>query len=245
MRSAILSDIHSNLEALGRVSEHAAALGAERYICLGDCVGYGADPVTTLQRLMSLPGLVAVRGNHDAALFHEMGREVPPDIQRSILWTRARLLPAQLEFLARLPLVHREGAATYAHASAHQPERWEYLRQEDQIRACLDAAGTPLTFIGHVHVPKVFYETPGGAVRELDPQDGVPLPLSPRTRYVINVGSVGQPRDGNNAACYVLYDDAAAEVTFCRLPYDYGATATKIRDAGLNPFFAERLAYGR
>lgn len=246
MRSAILSDIHSNLEALGRVCEHAAALGAERYICLGDCVGYGADPVATLARLMALPGLIAVRGNHDTALFRDdLAGGAYPDVLQSLAWTRAQLPPAQLEFLAGLPLVHREGAATYAHASAHAPEQWEYLLRPEQIHACMEDAATPVTFIGHVHVPRVFYETSGGAVRELEPQDGVAIPLSPQARVVVNVGSVGQPRDGNNAACYVLYDEDADEVTFYRLAYDYGAAAAKIRAAGLSPFFANRLASGR
>ncbi len=131
------------------------------------------------------------------------------------------------------------------HASAADPESWTYLRMEDEVQACMVAAGTPLTFIGHVHVPKVFYRTPEGTVRELDPVSGVPVPLSPAHQFVINVGSVGQPRDGNNAACYAIYDDAAAHVTFHRLPYDYHATAAKIRAASLDPFFAERLADGR
>ncbi len=245
MRIAILSDIHSNLEALERVCEHAAAHAAERYVCLGDFIGYGADPGPTLERVMALPGLIAVRGNHDEALFRELGRGAFPEIRQAIAWTRERLSPVQLNFLADLPLLVRAGRLTYAHASANQPDAWEYLRQPDQILACLDAAATPMTFIGHVHVPRVFYETAAGAVRELVPQDGMPVPLSTSGRYVVNVGSVGQPRDGNNAACYVLYDDIAHEVTFHRLAYDYVTTAGKIRDAGLSPFFAERLAYGR
>ncbi|MEK7696694.1 MAG: metallophosphoesterase family protein [Pseudomonadota bacterium] len=244
MKTAILSDIHSNLEALERVCEHAAAIGAQHFACLGDCVGYGADPVPTLTRIMALPGLIAVRGNHDTALFRDPGLEVPADIRQASDWTRAQLLPAQLEFLAGLPLLHREAWATYVHASAHEPEQWDYLRMPDQIHACLEAAGTPIVFIGHVHMPCVFYETTAGTVRELLPSSGVPISLSPRTRYVINVGSVGQPRDGNNATGFVLYDEDAATVTFHRLAYHYQASAAKIRAAGLSPFFADRLARG-
>lgn len=243
--TAILSDVHSNLEALTRVCGHASAHGAGRYVCLGDFIGYGADPAPALERVMALTGLAAVRGNHDDSLFRELGREAFPEIRRAIAWTRERLSPVQLNFLADLPLLARDGAATYAHASAYQPDAWEYLRQPDQIPACLEAAGTPMTFIGHVHVPRVFYETSAGAVRELVPLGGTAIPLSAAARYVVNVGSVGQPRDGNNAACYVLYDDVAHEVTFHRLAYDYVTTARKIREAGLSPFFAERLAYGR
>lgn len=245
MKTAILSDIHSNLEALTRCREHAETQGVERYICLGDCVGYGADPAATMTLLLSLPGLIAVRGNHDEALFQDMGAAVPPGVQEAIQWTLAQLTPEQRMFLENLPYVHREDSTTYAHASASHPEQWEYLKMPEQITACLDAAGTPLTFIGHVHIPSVFYETMGGNIRELSPRQREPIPLSPRSRYVINVGSVGQPRDGNNASCYVIYDDVLAEVTFYRLPYNYLSTANKIRAAHLDSFFADRLSYGR
>ena len=136
------------------------------------------------------------------------------------------------------------GDATYAHASAHAPTQWEYLRQPEQIKDCLAATDTLVTFIGHVHVPMVFYSTAAGTLREFNPESGVPVPLSATCRYVINVGSVGQPRDGNNASCYVLYDSVAGTVTFYRLPYDYMSAAEKIRAAGLNERFAERLALG-
>ncbi|MDH4134273.1 MAG: metallophosphoesterase, partial [Gammaproteobacteria bacterium] len=99
-------------------------------------------------------------------------------------------------------------------------------------------------FIGHVHVPKVFYLTAGDALRDLDPESGTPIPLSMSSRYVVNVGSVGQPRDGNNATCYVLYDSDAATITFYRLPYDHLSAADKILTAGLSSRFAERLLHG-
>jgi diadenosine tetraphosphatase ApaH/serine/threonine PP2A family protein phosphatase len=245
MKHAILSDIHSNLEALTVCREHALAQGAQRFVSLGDCVGYGADPGPTLRLLMSLPGLVAVRGNHDDALFREAGEDMPPGVAEAIAWTRAQLTSAQRDFLANLPYVYREGRVTYVHASAHNPGKWDYLFQLEQAEECLKAADTPLIFVGHVHVPKVFYETPAGILRELVPAFGATIPLSAHSRYVVNVGSVGQPRDGNSAACYVLHDDAAETVAFYRLAYDYSRTADKIRAAGLHPSFAERLAYGR
>lgn len=245
MKQAILSDIHSNLEALTQCLAHAHAQGAERYVCLGDVVGYGADPAAVMERLLALPGLLLIRGNHDEALFREPDAGLWPGVAESIAWTRARLAPAQLEALASAPYLVREGEVTYVHASARDPDQWEYILGAEQARACMVAAGTPITFIGHVHVPMVFYETPGGAVRELVPPPGITIPLSPRARYVINVGSVGQPRDGLTAASYVIYDDVRREVTCQRVPYDYAAAGAKIRAAGLNPFFAERLAYGR
>ena len=244
MTIAIVSDIHSNLEALARCVEHAEGKGVARFICLGDIVGYGADPDPTMRLLMALPKLVAVRGNHDVAIEQELSAGAPIAIRAATEWTRRQLTAEQRQFLQQLPLIYREGQATYVHASAAEPETWPYLRMEDQVRECMDAAGTPLTFIGHVHVPKVFYETPQGQVRELDPVNGVPVPLSAARQFVINVGSVGQPRDGNSAACYVIYDDAVPSVTFHRVSYDFHATAKKIRAAALDPYFAERLAEG-
>jgi diadenosine tetraphosphatase ApaH/serine/threonine PP2A family protein phosphatase len=243
MRQAIFSDIHSNIEALQTCVAHARQHGVTRFACLGDCVGYGADPASTLTLLMSLPDLLLVRGNHDEALFDAKVIDVP-GIRESIDWARARLSPAQLDLLRQAPYVHHAGRVTYAHASAHAPERWEYLRHFEQIHDCLAATDAQVTFIGHVHVPMVFYRTAGGTLRELSPQPDVPIPLSSTCRYVVNVGSVGQPRDGNNTASYAIYDDDANEVTFFRLPYDYLAAGNKILAAGLYPRFAERLAEG-
>jgi len=243
MLQAILSDIHSNLEALQACVGHARERGATHFACLGDCVGYGADPVPTLDLLLSLPNLVMIRGNHDEALFRDGVIDVP-GIREALDWTSEQLTPAHRRLLGDAPYVRALGDATYAHASAHAPTQWEYLRQPEQIQDCLAATDTLVTFIGHVHVPMVFYRTVAGTLREFNPEPGVPIPLSATCRYVINVGSVGQPRDGNNATGYVLYDSDANTVTFFRLPYDFLSAADKIRAAGLSERFAERLAYG-
>lgn len=245
MKIAILSDIHSNLEALERCLMHARGEGAERYVCLGDIVGYGADPAPVLERIMALPGLIAVRGNHDEALFHEASAFVPTGVREAIRWTRAQLTEGQRRFLAGLPYVQEEGGVTYVHASCHNPAEWDYVYGSLQAAECLAAARTPLVFLGHTHLPRIFYETPGGAVRELEPHAGEAIPLSPRARYVVSTGSVGQPRDGNPAACYVLYDSERREIAFHRLGYAIDRTAQKIIEAGLEPFFAARLAHGR
>lgn len=245
MKTAIISDIHSNLEAFDACYRHALAQGVDRFVCLGDCTGYGADPCAVTDLLRSLPGLVLVRGNHEDNLFAAANSGISSPILAAVNWTRGVLAPAQLDFYSGLPYLHRDGDATFAHASAAAPERWEYLTMPGQIEACMAAAGTALTFIGHVHVPRVFYRTSEGAIRELVPASGVPIPLSPRGQYVINVGSVGQPRDGNSAASYVVYDDVAWQIDFFRPIYDYFLAGDKIRAAGLDPFFADRLVWGR
>jgi diadenosine tetraphosphatase ApaH/serine/threonine PP2A family protein phosphatase len=243
MRQAIFSDIHSNLEALQTCVEHARVHGATHFACLGDCVGYGADPMPTLALLMSLPDLLLVRGNHDEALFNTEVIDVP-GIRESIDWARDQLSPAQLDLLRQAPYVRQVGSVTYAHASAYAPEQWEYLRHFEQIRDCLAATEAWVTFIGHVHVPMVFTRMADGSLRDFDPQPDAPIPLAADCRYVVNVGSVGQPRDGKNTASYAIYDDDAQTLTFFRLPYDYLAAGNKIRAAGLYPRFAERLAEG-
>lgn len=244
MKVAILSDVHSNLEALTACLAHAAGQGAERFACLGDCVGYGPDPRLTMGLLMSLRGLVAVRGNHDEALLTP-DRTMPPDVAQALSWTYAQLSTAQRDFLAGLPYILRDESAAYAHASAASPGGWEYIESPERAVVCADAAARPIVFIGHVHVPRVYYETPGGRLRELVPEDGHAVPLSPRGRYVVNVGSVGQPRDGNTAACYVVHDRAAGAVVFHRVPYDHDRTARKIRERALPAWFARRLSEGR
>jgi predicted phosphodiesterase len=244
MRQAILSDIHSNLEALQACVAHAREQGATHFACLGDCVGYGADPVPTLDLLRSLPHLLMIRGNHDAALFLDEVIDVP-GIREALDWTCTQLAPVHCDLLENAPYVRTLGEATYAHASAHEPEAWDYLRRPEQIRDCLAATAARVTFIGHVHVPMVFYVTAGDTLREHSPESGVPIPLSPLCRYVINVGSVGQPRDGNNAAAYAVYDTDVAEVTIHRVAYDYVSAAEKILNAGLSTRFAERLLEGR
>jgi len=244
MRQAILSDIHSNLEALQACVAHAQTQGVTHFACLGDCVGYGADPVATLDLLLSLPNLLLVRGNHDEVLFLDDVPDVP-GISEAIDWTCTQLAPVHCNLLETAPYVLNLGDVTYAHASAHAPEEWAYLRRPEQIRDCLTATAARVTFIGHVHVPMVFCLSAADVLREQPPEPGAPLVLEPGSRYVVNVGSVGQPRDGNNAASYALYDSDAGEVTLFRVAYDHARAAEKILAAGLSASFAERLMEGR
>lgn len=242
MKIAILSDIHSNLEALQACCRKARSAGADQYVCLGDIIGYGADPVATLELVMSLPGLIAVRGNHDEAALTGRYPGVKQSIQDAILWTHQRLSDDHLKFISDLPYVQTHNGAVYAHASLHHPEKWTYLTHPEQIKKNIDIAEQPLVFIGHTHLPRFYYETTQQLIKFMHPQSGVALPLYQQRRYLINVGSVGQPRDGNSAASFVIYDTTKAEVTFYRAAYDFTETARKILKADLAPRFAERLS---
>ncbi|NOZ11241.1 MAG: metallophosphoesterase family protein [Gammaproteobacteria bacterium] len=241
MKIAILSDIHSNLEALQACCRRADKLGVKRYICLGDIIGYGADPVATLELVMSLPGLIAVRGNHDEAVLSGTYAGVSKSVQEAIAWTHQQLLPGHLQFIRSLPYTQVLGGAVFAHASTQEPSKWEYLYNEEQIKKCMEVAERPLVFLGHTHLPKLYFEGKSAEVGELAHEEDSPIPLYQYRRYVINVGSVGQPRDGNSAASFVTFDNNTNEASFHRVIYDFNRSCQKILDADLAPHFAHRL----
>jgi diadenosine tetraphosphatase ApaH/serine/threonine PP2A family protein phosphatase len=244
MKLAIFSDVHANLEALSACVRHAQALGCEGFAGLGDYVNYGADPNACLDLLRTLPGFFGVIGNHDESVVRVSAFPTSAAVQHAAAWTRERLTADNLGFLRELPFVQKKFDCTFVHASADEPTGWPYVYSSVEARACLRASLTTVTFIGHTHWPKVWVETGAQTVRELTPVEGVTIPLRAHARSAIGTGSVGQPRDGVNAACYVAFDTEAREVTFHRVPYDYFSAAQKIHAAGLDPYFAERLARG-
>ena len=245
MKIAILSDIHSNLEALTACRDRALTQGVERFVCLGDCVGYGPDPAATMDLLLSLPGLIAVFGNHDEQVVVDNASLPGAHEKQAVEWTRRQLRREHLAYLGGLPYLRIENGVTYVHASAARPYEWIYLLTADLARECLKASETPLVFVGHVHIPAIYRQTRLGTAEPVELQQDRAYALNPSQHYVVNAGSVGQPRDDDNRAAFVIYDDARNSVTFQRVDYDYSATARKIQAAGLHPFFAERLALGR
>ncbi|MEP6802283.1 MAG: metallophosphoesterase family protein [Acidobacteriota bacterium] len=246
MRIALFADVHANFEALTACLAHAERRGAERHVFLGDHVGYGADPERVLDTMMALVdrGAIAVLGNHDAAVGGELGRQMNADAQTVIEWTRARLGHAQREFLTRLPLVVEEDGRLYAHANAWAPGGWEYVSGTSEADRSLRATGCRQTFFGHVHQPMLYHRTDAGGTLDFQPVPGVPIPLAATRRWLSLPGSVGQPRDGNPAACYALLDDARGLLTYHRVPYDAEETARKVREAGLPEALALRLEMG-
>lgn len=246
MKTAILTDLHANREALEAVLEHAARQGAERYALLGDFVGYGADPGWVVDRVRALvdEGAVAVQGNHDQATVQGPSPDMRPEPREAIAWTRAQLNEAQLDFLTRLPLTHLREQVLHVHASAWEPQEWHYvLGRFDAVRS-LHATRARITFCGHVHEPRLFHLAATGRAGDFVPSPGVPIALLPQRQWLAIPGSVGQPRDGDPAACWALHDEAAGQLTFWRVPYDHDSAAAKIRAAGLPVALAERLAHG-
>jgi diadenosine tetraphosphatase ApaH/serine/threonine PP2A family protein phosphatase len=232
MRTALLADIHSNLEAL--------------QACLGDLLGYGADPLACIDIVAGLAaaGAPAVRGNHDEACLGGHLESMSYAARDAIYWTREQLGPREREFIAGMPLVRAEAGCLYAHASADRPETWPYVTGAQDAACALAATDAHIVFVGHVHEPLLYFSTPGGMPRPFRPVPGVPLPLSDFRRWLVIVGSVGQPRDGNPAACYALHDPDAGTLTHFRVPYDAQAAARKILNAGLPERLAWRLITG-
>ena len=245
MLIALLSDIHANLEALEACLRHARDRGVERYAFLGDFIGYGADAarVVDVVRRFASDGAIVVRGNHDQALA-KGGGYFNDAARAALVWARETLDPDRQRFLTELPLVHRDGEICYVHASAANPERWDYVDSPAAAKRCADAAQAVYTFCGHLHDQVLFFEGANGRMKAFHPIPGTPIPVRGHRRWVAIVGSVGQPRDRNPAAAYTLFDAALRRITFYRVAYDAAAAAAKIRDAGLPGSLAVRVESG-
>jgi len=245
MLTALFADVHSNLAALQACLGHARAHGAERFVFLGDLVGYGPDPEAVIDIIAAIDGAVVLRGNHDEAIDVEPKMRDLNDLAYAVIeWTRGVLSAAQRQFIASLPLVATEEDVCFVHSSASRPEKWEYIQDGAAARRSMDAAGTAYVFSGHVHDQTLYFKTPAGKTASFRPTPGSPIPIPRRRDWLAIVGSVGQPRDGNPEAAYALFYPGAETMTFLRVPYDHLATARRIRAVGLPAMLAERIVRG-
>lgn len=246
LRLALFADVHANREAFAACLAHARRQGFDRAVFLGDLVGYCADPAWVLDEIVRLAGegAVVVLGNHDEAVVRGPQPTMDPDAAEAALWTRGRLDAAHLDFLAGLPPAIAGGELLLVHANAWAPRRWEYLTSAEGAERSLAATDSRLTFFGHVHEPALYHRGAAGRVGSFTPGPGVGIPLVARQRWVVNPGSVGQPRDGIPAACYAVYDGKSHLLEYHRVPFDAGATARRIRAAGLPERFGTRLEDG-
>ncbi len=246
MLLALFSDIHANRQAFSACLEAARARGAERFVFLGDFVGYGGDPEWVVETATALiaDSAVAVRGNHDQAI-STPSETMNEDAQAAIEWTRDRLTSAQRRFLAELPLALEEEDCLYVHSEASQPERWRYVQATPDAARSMIATRAHVTFCGHIHKPALYSMSATAKMTSFVPVAGVPINLLKGRQWLAVLGSVGQPRDRNPAAAFAIYDTVAREITFCRVPYDVEAAARRIRDNGLPSWLAERLFLGR
>jgi len=242
---AIFTDIHGNREAFEACLTDVQRQPIDRYVFLGDYVGYGADPgfvVDTVKDFVKR-GAVALLGNHDSAATGT-AENMNSAAARAIEWTRRQLSPVQIDFLRQRPLTHTEGDCLYVHASADAPREWDYVIDAGAAERSFAATAARLTMCGHTHVPLLFKQSAHGRLAAFAPTAGVAIPCRDG-RILAVIGAVGQPRDRNPDACYALHDDAAGTLTYVRVPYDIDAAAEKIRAAGLPAMLAARLGFGQ
>ena len=240
MRYGIFGDIHANLEALEAVFAAMAEERLDECICLGDIVGYGADPEVCVDRVRE-SGALVIAGNHDHAVFGAQELSYfNHHAREAVLWTQSRLSDESKAWLRSLSLVEHLEGFSVVHGSLHQPESFNYVQTLKDAETNFRLMPRPLLFLGHSHYPFAFFDTePMTYTLEAS------IPADPRINSVVNVGSVGQPRDENNRACFAVYDDIKQEVVLRRIVYDIDKTKEKILAAGLPHALAERLSYGK
>ncbi|MBI3881509.1 MAG: metallophosphoesterase family protein [Verrucomicrobia bacterium] len=240
MRYAIIGDIHSNLEAFQVVLEDSRQQGCTHYACVGDVVGYGADPKACLDLVRSM-GMPCVKGNHDEYCSGERELEgFNPHAAEAVEWTKAHLTEEDRKWLRELKYMRLVANFSIVHATLDGPQTWGYVADKLAAAASFTYQNTPVCFFGHTHLPLAFIRDSvvrGGTYSKFRIEGG--------RKYFINCGSVGQPRDGNPKAAYVVYDVDTGSVELRRLDYDIAAAQAKIRAAGLPERLADRLSYGK
>lgn len=240
MRFAIFGDIHANLHALEAVLSDMRTQLCTHYVCMGDIVGYNAFPKECLKIVRGLE-CPTVKGNHDEQASMITDHEgFNPLAEEAIQWTREQLDAEEKNWLRELRLQRQVRDFTIVHATLDTPHKWGYVFNQLDAATSFSYQHTTLCFIGHTHSPKAYVRD--GTVRSL-PLDI--LPMQPGKKYLVNVGSVGQPRDGDWRAAYCIYDTNSNEVELRRIEYDLPGAQAAIINAGLPPKLAERLAVGR
>ena len=232
-RYAILGDIHANAEALDAVLEDAALEGCTDYACVGDIVGIGASPRECVEKIKRLC-VATVQGDFDETESLDAPLDdLNPVAKRMYLWTREQLGLEQKRWLAGLDLVQELDGFMLVHASLELPESWYFVTNEFDAAASISLQRTKLCFFGHTHSPKFYMKTEGA--EWVSVQSGERILIEAGAKYFINVGSVGNPRDGDPRACYAIYDREQGVVRIKRVDYDSGEAARKVSDLGLTP----------
>jgi diadenosine tetraphosphatase ApaH/serine/threonine PP2A family protein phosphatase len=241
MKYIILSDIHSNLQAFEAVLKSFPKGGGYEVICAGDVVGYGADPVKCVEKVLSL-GAKNVLGNHDAGVIGKTDISFFNSYaSMAVYWTMEHIDAAVRGYLEGLPYVLEEEAFVVAHGTLHDPEEFIYMMTGADAMHTFEVLKKKICFVGHSHVPGMFKLKEGGISQVF----GKRIALEEGAQYIVNAGSVGQPRDGDPRACYCVYDPEKGYVEFRRVEYDISSAAKSIIEAGLPELLAERLFAGR
>ncbi|HXJ59709.1 MAG TPA: metallophosphoesterase family protein [Verrucomicrobiae bacterium] len=240
MRYAVIADIHANLEALEVVLADTKEQKCTHYCCVGDVVGYNANPKECLDIIRTM-GMPVVKGNHDEYCSSEEDLEgFNPHAAEAVNWTRKQLSKEDRQWLRDLKYVRLVASFSMVHATLDGPQRWGYVFDKLAAAASFTYQNTAVCFFGHTHVPVAF-------VRDSMVRGGTysKFRVEPGKKYFVNVGAVGQPRDGNPKAGYVIYDLNEGSIELRRLDYDIPRAQKKILEAGLPPRLADRLALGK
>jgi len=243
MRYAILSDIHGNLEALEAVMDALSAESVEAYLSIGDVVGYGANPKECINILRSLEPEVLIAGNHEWGVLGLKGLEDFAETARgAISWTKKIMDKEDLEYLKSFSILYEDEKMTLVHGSLYMPEEFYYILNTDDAYIAIKEMKNFVCFVGHSHVGGIFaYNHKDVEVIEIDEV----VRIDPDRRYIINSGSIGQPRNGDPRASYAVYDDEESTVEIKRVAYDIKKAQEKILKAELPPQLAYRLSEGR
>ena len=237
---AVLGDIHANLEALNAVVDDARLRGVTDFVCVGDVVGYNASPSECIKVIRDI-GCVTVRGNHDHyCSYNESLDDFQPLAASVIAWTRRHLTDEDVRWLHDLPYHRAFGGFMLVHSTLDMPERWGYVFDTLAAEANFSYQMTSLCFHGHTHVPMIYEKQ-----REVMRVEPCKIKITFGTKYFVNVGSVGQPRDSDPRSTYVLYCAKSKELEFVRVRYDVETAMAKNMKAGLPERLALRLAQGR
>lgn len=241
MRIGIFSDVHSNIEALEVVLQALQYENIDYTVCLGDLVGYGPNPNQCVEKVMETVDHV-IAGNHDYAAIDQVSTEYFNEYaRRAINWTHDVLTSSSNHFLSHLPLVHAEEGITFVHATPDAPEEWRYILTNDHAHRSFDAMKTSICFVGHSHTPVAFIRDDRGEIAICDTTE---ISIEEGKKYIINEGSVGQPRDGDPRACYGVLDTDTKRFRLKRLPYPVDQVQKKMWKEHLPSFLIHRLSVG-
>jgi len=243
MRLAVLSDIHANQEALEAVLRDTWRRQVSQYVCLGDIVGYGASPNECINMLVCLPDCPCVLGNHDAAVLGLPGN-MTRGARRVVNWTRKQITRGGLWYLQQMKEVVRWEGILFCHSNPYRPQNWYYVSEKSYISSSFARSKEKILFVGHTHVPVAITRKNFFCVYIRATEHSMVVPAAELNRQIFNGGSIGQPRDGDPRASYLIYDTIKQQVEFYRVDYDYQRAGEKILSAGLPESFATRLLTG-
>lgn len=240
MKLAVISDIHANLEALEAVMRDIELHTADKIVCLGDTIGYGADPLPCLE-LVEKRCETRLMGNHEYAVLGKLpSQQINKTAKIALAWTQHQFQDNAMSRIASLPMTAEQDDLFFVHASPWEPSRWRYVLSAGEAEAAFKCFDQRICFNGHSHLPMTF----ALCEEQIRVKAGHDFQPNEETRYIVNVGSVGQPRDNDPRACYVIYDSDEDEITYHRIDYDIAKTQHKMRQAELPAMLIQRLQSG-